>query len=336
MKLIDVYIQEVTRRLPEKMREDIALELRSTIEDTLPDHFSERDVKKALEQLGNPASLAAQYKDQPMHLIGPKFYDIYKTILKIVLLAAPFAALIGFFIGEIGTIAESETFLLYIVSILGEGLWIVIDTAIHAFFWVTIIFIILERTVSPTVQTPLSWSGKKWSPDDLENVTHLPHYKGIKKSEIIFGFAWTIVWTVLYFNAARLIGVYESNAGQEGLQYKLPIFDNEVLLSYWPIVVFFIIAELLFIAYKAISQIWTYKLAISNAILQLAGAIFLVVVISNPSLLNPDFTAYMANIFDSPLDAATLMMTRITYGIIFSVIIIGIVDTVTGFLKARA
>lgn len=32
MNLIEVYIQEVIRRLPEKSREDIALELRSTIE----------------------------------------------------------------------------------------------------------------------------------------------------------------------------------------------------------------------------------------------------------------------------------------------------------------
>lgn len=336
MKLIDLYIQEVTRRLPEKMREDIALELRSTIEDMLPRDFSEENVKEVLEKLGNPASLAAEYKDQPMHLIGPKFYDIYKTILKIVLLSAPFAALIAFLIGKIEGIAESETFLLFIISIFGEGLWILISTGIQVFFWVTIIFIILERTISPTVQIPLNWSGKKWSPNDLETITYLPRYKSIKKSETIFGFAWTIVWTVLYFNASRLIGVYESSAGQKGLQYKLPIFENEVLLSYWPIVVFFIIAELLFITYKAVARIWTYKLAVINAILQLAGAIFLVVIISNPNILNPDFTVYMANIFDSPLDAATLMMTRITYGIIFTIIIIGIVDTITGFLKARS
>lgn len=336
MKLIDLYIQEVTRRLPEKMREDIARELRSTIEDMLPDHFSEENVKEVLEKLGNPASLAAEYKDQPMHLIGPKFYDIYKTILKIVLLAAPFAALIAFLIGKIEALAESETFLLFIISILGEGLWIVIDTAIQAFFWVTIIFIVLERTVSPTVQTPLTWSGKKWSPDDLEKITFLPHYKGIKKSEIIFSFAWTIIWACLYFNAARLIGVYESNTGQEGLQFKLPVFENEVLQSYWPIVIFFIIAELLFTTYKARTRIWTHKLAISNAILQLASAIFLIVIVSNPAIMNPDFIAYMATILESPFDDANIMMTRIAYGVIFTIIVISLVDTITGFLKARA
>ena len=58
VKLIDLYIQEVTRRLPEKMREDIAMELRSTIEDMLPENYSEKDVKQVLEKLGNPATLA--------------------------------------------------------------------------------------------------------------------------------------------------------------------------------------------------------------------------------------------------------------------------------------
>lgn len=42
MKLIEIYIHEVTRRLPEQNREDIALELRSTIEDMLPDDYDEK------------------------------------------------------------------------------------------------------------------------------------------------------------------------------------------------------------------------------------------------------------------------------------------------------
>ena len=80
MKLIEIYIQEVTRRLPEKMRKDIALELRSTIEDMLLGNDSEEDVKRVLNQLGNPAVLANGYKDQPMHLIGPRYFDVYVSL----------------------------------------------------------------------------------------------------------------------------------------------------------------------------------------------------------------------------------------------------------------
>jgi len=81
MRIIDLYIQEVTRRLPEKSREDIALELRSTIEDMLPDDYSEEDVKPVLEKMGNPAILASGYLDRPMHLIGPRYFDVYINLL---------------------------------------------------------------------------------------------------------------------------------------------------------------------------------------------------------------------------------------------------------------
>ena len=87
MNLIEVYIQEVTRRLPEKSREDIALELRSTIEDMLPDDYNEEDVKLVLEKLGNPASLASGYQDQPMYLIGPRYFDVYSRSFLTKLLA---------------------------------------------------------------------------------------------------------------------------------------------------------------------------------------------------------------------------------------------------------
>ena len=71
MNLIDKYIQEVTRRLPEKNRKDIALELRSTIEDMLPKQYSEEEVKEVLKELGNPAILANGYNDRPIGIRIP-------------------------------------------------------------------------------------------------------------------------------------------------------------------------------------------------------------------------------------------------------------------------
>ena len=72
MNLIEVYVYEVTRRLPDKSRDDIALELTSTIEDMLPENFTENEVMDALSKLGDPAQLAASYRDTPNYLIGPK------------------------------------------------------------------------------------------------------------------------------------------------------------------------------------------------------------------------------------------------------------------------
>lgn len=91
MHLIEAYVYEVTRRLPEKTRDDIALELRSTIEDMLSENFAEYEVREVLLKLGDPAQLAASYRDTPMHLIGPKVYDAYMYTMKMII---PWAILI--------------------------------------------------------------------------------------------------------------------------------------------------------------------------------------------------------------------------------------------------
>ena len=54
MNLIEVNIQEVTRSFPEKIGEDIALELRSTIADMLPEHYGKEEVKDVLCKLRKP------------------------------------------------------------------------------------------------------------------------------------------------------------------------------------------------------------------------------------------------------------------------------------------
>lgn len=336
MKLIDLYIQEVTRRLPDKMRKDIALELRSTIEDMLPDDYSEHDVKQQLEKLGNPISLAAQYKDKPMHLIGPKFYDMYISILKMVLLISSVVALAFFLFEKVGSLTGNETLPLFIITTFGESIWVLLDTAIQAFFWVTLVFIILERTIAPTIHTPLTLSGQQWTPNDLEELSYLPHHKMIKKSEIVFSFLWTVILALLYFNATRLIGVYESMDGQQSLQFKLPVFNGDSLFSYWPLIVCYLLLELLLTIYKMKTRIWTYKLAISNVVVHLVGTFILLIIVNDPHLLNTDFVTYMADIFNQSFDRSNIFMTRLTWGIVFSIIVISIIDIFTSFLKASS
>src|SRR5690625_3613965 len=245
MDLIEVYIQEVTRRLPEKMRDDIAMELRSNIEDMLPDDYSKEDVKRELEKLGNPSVLAAQYKDRPMHLIGPKFYDSYITIMKLVL---PIVAIVVFVIfvieNMVSNIGTGTSLPMIFITLFGEAICVLLGSAIQVFFWVTITFMILERTVEPSVHVPLTLSGKKWTSHDLENIPNIPLKKAIGKGEVFFSFFWTFIWAVLYFNATNLMGIYQTNEGNS-LEVIMPIFNEEILLSYWAIVVVLIILEVI-------------------------------------------------------------------------------------------
>lgn len=51
MNLRDVYIDEVTSRIPESMRQDVALELESTIDDMTGNDPSETALFEALREL---------------------------------------------------------------------------------------------------------------------------------------------------------------------------------------------------------------------------------------------------------------------------------------------
>jgi hypothetical protein len=159
MNLIDIYIQEVTRRLPEKNREDIALELRSTIEDMLPDDYNEDDKKEVLEKLGSPVTLASGYRDRPMHLIGPRYFDIYVTLLKMILPIAAICALITVIAEYFVEYGGEEEVINVFLDVIGFGIWRIIEVGIQVFFWLTLVFAIVERTDKE--QLPLTANLKK-------------------------------------------------------------------------------------------------------------------------------------------------------------------------------
>lgn len=330
MNLIEIYIQEVTRRLPEKNREDIALELRSTIEDMLPDDYSEKDIKAVLEQLGSPVTLASGYRDRPMYLIGPRYFDVYVTLLKMILPIAAVISLISmiaeYFIGYGG----EEAVINVVLRLFGEGIWRIIEVGIQVFFWLTIVFSILERTDKGKNEQPLTASLKKWTPDDLKNIPYIPKKKAISKFEVFGGLMWTAIWATFYFYASHLVGVYEG--GKDGLIFVTPTFNQEVLLQYWPIVVMMIAFEIALSLYKLIKGQWTKRMAISNAVLQIIQTIVFIVIVINPNLLSKDFITYMMDLFSI---TANQFKTWIVGCGIFIFIVSTAINVVDGFRKAR-
>ena len=295
MSLIDMYVHEVAKRLPEQNREDITLELRSTIEDMLPDDYNEEDVKSVLEKLGSPVSLANGYLDRPMHLIGPRYFDVYTTLLKMIIPIAAVIALISMvaenFIGYSG----DQAVLNVILQLIGKGIGGIFEVGLHVFFWLTVVFVILERTDKDKGIEPLTTSLKKWTPDDLKNISYIPKKKAISKFEVFGGLMWTAVWATLYFYANYLVGVYNGTAN--GLKFVSPTFNQDVLLQYWPIVVIMIVFEICISLYKLVQGQWTQRLAIGNAILQIAGTIVFIVIVVNPHVFNAGFITYLANAF---------------------------------------
>lgn len=330
MNLIEVYIQEVTRRLPEKNREDIALELRSTIEDMLPDDYSEKDVNVVLEKLGNPAVLASGYRDQPMHLIGPRYFDVYVSLLKMILPIAGVIVLISMIAEHFISFGGDGAVINIVLTIMGKGIWKIIEVGIQVFFWVTIVFAIIERTDKGKDQQPLSASLKKWTPEDLKSIPYIPKKKAITKLEVFGCLLWTAIWATLYFYANHLVGVYEGRGA--GLEFVIPALNQEVLLRYWPIVLVVIALEIGLALYKLIKGQWTKKMAIFNTTLELISTIVFIVILSNPNLMHQEFITYMSGLFNT---TAIQFKTWIVGGVIIIFILSAAFNVFDGFRKAR-
>ncbi|MDV6037913.1 hypothetical protein N7X28_15700 [Bacillus sp. SM-B1] len=330
MNLIDIYVEEVAKRLPEKNREDIILELRSTIEDMLPDNYNEDDEKRALEKLGSPVSLANGYLDRPMHLIGPRYFDVYLTLLKMIIPIAAIIALIAMVAENFMNYTGDQAVLNVILQLIGKSIGGIFEVALHVFFWLTLVFAILERTDKNKDIEPLTTSLKKWTPDDLKNISHIPKKKAISKFEVFGGLMWTAIWATLYFYANHLVGVYSGT--ENGLKFVAPTFNQDVLLQYWPIVMIMIVLEIAISLYKLVQGQWTKRLAIGNALLQIVGTIVFIIIVVNPHIFTDGFITFVANVFTtSPEEFKNWLIG----GGIIIYILSAALNIFDGFRKAR-
>ncbi|MGP0584460.1 HAAS signaling domain-containing protein [Paenibacillus timonensis] len=330
-ELIELYIYEVTRRLPEQSRGDIALELRSTIEDMLPEDYGEAEVKEALSQLGDPAALAAQYRDQPAYLIGPRYFDSYVQVMKMVIPIAVVIALLSLIANQIITYSGEVAPVDAAASLLSKAIEAVLGIGIQTVFWITLVFVILERTGTGK-ELPLNGKFKAWTPDDLKDARYVPKEKVIKKSEVFFSLMWTAIWGCVYFNADRLIGVYENGR----FEMTTPVFNQEVLLSYWPFIVLILVLDVALAIYKWVVSQWTIPIAFLNVANHVLSAVVFAVMIRNADLLSPGFISKMEEIFGpQSLGVSGFNSEWVMWLALFAYLLAAALDSYQGFRKAN-
>jgi len=84
-ELVERYVHQVGRYLPNKERAEIQAELRSQIQDQLDDRYdpspTQADVAAVLKELGDPRRIAASYGGE-QYLIGPELYPIMMMVLR--------------------------------------------------------------------------------------------------------------------------------------------------------------------------------------------------------------------------------------------------------------
>jgi hypothetical protein len=167
MDMIELYVQEVGRRLPEKNRLDIEKEIRSLIEDALEDKSQEQGrapdeamVVEVLKKLDSPEKMAAAYLP-PRYLIGPELFPAFLTTLKIVFSVVAVLAVIsaGVSLGWSASLPEGIV----------QGLWKaaqgVVTSLYNLFAIVVIIFAIIQLT-SPELRKYLQ--NREWDPREMK------------------------------------------------------------------------------------------------------------------------------------------------------------------------
>lgn len=84
-ELVERYVHQVGRYLPNKERAEIQAELRSQIQDQLDDRYegapTQADVAAVLKELGDPRRMAASYGGE-QYLVGPDFYPVMMMVLR--------------------------------------------------------------------------------------------------------------------------------------------------------------------------------------------------------------------------------------------------------------
>jgi hypothetical protein len=313
MELIDRYIYAVTRRLPEKQREDIAKELRGLIEDMLAQRAEETEsgdaaIKAVLLELGEPSALAAKYSGKPRYLIGPELFGTYLMVLKIALAAAAFGMLVAM------TVRFAVTPPQYVGEVFGNVIGSVFDAAVEAFAWVTAIFALIERYGMDIGGG--KWTKREWDPGDLPEIP----VKGaqIKRHEAIVGIVFTVVFFILLNFAPQLFSAYSSANGAP----PVPIFNLDVLRAYLPLInicfALSIVKEIL----KLVFGRYNLKFAVSSIIISFISMTLAVIAFSNFNIWNLDFVPAMQKAYGATLPAGFAAAQPV---IIFARVIIGII-----------
>ena len=208
MELVDRYVLEVRRHLPGDIRDDVAREIGSSIDDAIDARIretgcsSDQAASEVLKEFGSPKEIASSYLPPGLCLIGPRLYRPYLRTLKITIIGA-YSIMIAFILtylisGNVGP----DLFFKAILDATGRFPF----RALIIFGLVTAAFALVERFGSPR-----GTAEKEWDPD---NLPPLSGAKQVNRAGLVVH-SFVLVGLLLLFNfAQQWIGVVNNYDGQ--------------------------------------------------------------------------------------------------------------------------
>jgi uncharacterized membrane protein len=299
--LIERYINEVIRRLPEKERDEVREELCANIFDMLSEDPAEEEISKVLESLGEPRKLAEQYRQNPRYLISPANYDDYIRSIK---LSMPIMAAISIFLGlminviqlmSIEIISDAYETVPTFGGILGGVITNGFGGLLVGFFLVTVAFALIERT-GFNYET---YSGKDtgWTVTDLpelkpENKYKLPLLDSVIDLGVSISITFVFILLVtdnLPFSPIRL--------NLDGITHISPtIFTPEFARIAVPVAGVVMLLTFIEHAFKIVSRSWTLPVCIVTVLSNIIAMVLILFLVTRADILSPEFVEFMESL----------------------------------------
>lgn len=278
--MIERYIYEVTKRVPQETRDEIRMELQGLIDDMCA---AERcSVEEALQKLGSPAEFAKRYREENNYLIGPEYYDNYIWLLKIALFGIGISAIIS---AIAQGMIDVESWSGFFTNFFFELFSTFINGTISMVGIVTIIFAVLERQkVRIDIKPEEKWSVddlsknvasvKSWTPSSLPPI---PDKRAIiKRSDSVVSIVFLTIFAALLWFAPQLFGIFHYDGSK--LQSIACVFNLNEWDSIAPVFIFCLLIALIDEIVRLVTGYYCKPVLYSNIIcnaLQFAGALVL-------------------------------------------------------------
>ena len=220
-ELIERYIQEVGRHLPRSNREDIKLELKSLLFDTIEEQTAEtglepttKMVAEYLREFGSPEEIAAKYRPERV-LIGANLFPLYKLVLTIVLTVMAAFHLLGLLLPFIQneSIDIGQT-LLNLFSSYAQTAFVVIGI-------VTLVIGIIERFQGDTFQF-----NPNQDPDfDPYQLPAVEDPDRINRFEVIIGIIFALLFIIALNFFYDQVGFIDLSGDDRGV---IPLLSSRI------------------------------------------------------------------------------------------------------------
>ena len=275
------YIATALENVPDGQRQDVAREIRGAIDEMVEQRVEsgepeDRAIEHALNELGEPGTLAASYDDRPRFFIGPGWYPAYISTMKRVLaVVLPLVALVSLLVG-IGLDGKSAG------AAITETLGALFLAVVQIVFWITIGFVIAERTVGPEMP---SQRRARWSIADLPDA---PAKRQVTLGSVLPDIIAMVVLAVLaLMQYSRGSGMFVRRVG-ESLEDQLLI--NPDLGWGWQAGFFALVAlSLIAPILRYVTGYWTRPMMVLEIADSVLWSVFMVALAVSAPIINPAF-----------------------------------------------